>query len=191
MMLDLDDLLSKAESAPTPSMVVSVCLNPEIAERRAALIDALEQAKKADSREPEDQRLGAPAPASNARTKKALGALRRFDQKAEVALVDLRFTRMPGDEWAELTSAYPMRADVALDRHYGYNFDAVSTLAARRSGVILTDEGEQLATPEQWARMFRILSGHDVEKIRDVVWTLNEYGPQQHIQALVKDSGAA
>jgi hypothetical protein len=36
-----------------------------------------------------------------------------------------------------------------------------------------------------------VLSGNDIGKIRDAVWELNEFEPQQRLNALVKSSGAA
>lgn len=191
-MVNLDDLLTSAESAPVPSRVVRVCVNPEVARQRAVLLTDLEDAQRDDAREAStDERLSAPAPVVDTRTKKARAALKRHDRKTADALITLRFERLPGNEWALLTTAFPIRVDVALDRHYGYNYDAVSEAAARRSGVILTDDGQQAITGEQWDRMFRVLAGHDVEQIRDAVWTLNEYEPEQHVAALVKGFGAA
>jgi hypothetical protein len=84
-----------------------------------------------------------------------------------------------------------MRIDVALDRHYGYNYDAVTENATRVSGARVDGDEEHPITTEQWDRLFKILAGHDVEQIRDAVWTLNEYEPSQHIEALVKGFGAA
>ena len=98
---------------------------------------------------------------------------------------------LDGQAWSILTAANPMRLDVPLDRNYGYNFDAVTEAATRRSGVVLDDDGEQPLTDEQWTRLFKVLSGHDVNVIRDAVWTLNEWEPAQHVEALVKGFGAA
>lgn len=189
--MDLDELLTKAEESPAPSRTVRVCVNPEVAKQRAVLLAALDDARVQDSREEDaDARLGA-APPADTRAKDAVAELEKFDEEAARALVEIRFTRLPGTDWAKLTSTFPMRIDVALDRTYGYNFDAVSEAAARSSGKLLTDDGETEITGDQWDRLFTVLAGHDVEQIRDAVWTLNEYEPQQHVAALVKSYGAA
>lgn len=191
-MTDLSALLDAAERAPKPSRTVKVCVIPSVAVERAGLLEALAQAEREDARdESADQRLGAEPQPVTVRQDAARKALEAFDKKAQKALVRLKFTRMDGSAWTRLTSANPMRIDVALDRQFGYDYDTVSELAARATGVILTDKGEQPVFDEDWDRLFRVLSGHDVEAIRDAVWTLNEWEPGQHIEALVKDSGAA
>jgi len=185
-------MLSAAEAAPTPDRKVRVCIDPEVAKKRAILLAQLDQAKLDDSRDTvADVRLSGPEPKTTARTDAVVEALEAFDSEVLKALVTLKFTRMEGDKWALLTSAHPMRFDNAIDRSYGYNYDAVTTLAARQTGVRLDDDGEHPLTEDQWTRMLKILSGHDVEAIRDAVWTLNEYEPQKHVEALVKGFGAA
>jgi hypothetical protein len=190
--MDFDELLTAAEQAPTPSKVVRVCIDPTVAVKRAGLLAAVDEAKKADAKaEAGDQRLGAAVEKVTARTDAAVAELEAFDTEVVKSLITLKFTRLEGQIWALLTSAFPMRIDVALDRHYGYDYDAVTEAAARRSGVRVDDDGEHPLTDEQWQRLWKILSGHDVGQIRDAVWTLNEYEPEQHIDALVKDFGAA
>lgn len=185
--MNFDDLLADAESVPAETRTVRVCVNPTVAKKRAALLKALDDAKKADAAaSTAEERLGAPAVTDTSRTDAASAALDAFDDETLTALVTLKFTRIDGEVWARLTSAYPMRLDVALDRHYGYNYDAVTKAAALQSGVRLDDDGEHELTDEQWVRLFKLLSGHDVQAVRDAVWTLNEYEPSQHIEALVK-----
>lgn len=189
---NLSALLDEAEKAPKPSRTVKVCVIPSVAVERANLLDALTVAEREDARdESSDARLGAEPVPVTVRQDAAREALKAFDAKAQKALVTLKFTRMDGRDWALLTSANPMRTDVALDRQFGYNYDAVSEAAIRATGVILADKGETPVSSDDWDRLFRLLSGHDVEAIRDAVWVLNEWEPSQHIEALVKDSGAA
>lgn len=190
--MDFDELLAAAEAAPVPSRTVRVCVNPSVAVKREGLLQALEAARKADAQASQGEaRLGAAPVPSTEHTDKAAADLEAFDDEVLKSLVTLKFTRLDGQKWALLTSANPMRVDVALDRHYGYNYDTVTGLAARESGVRLDDAGEHELTPEQWDRLLRVLSGHDVQVIRDAVWTLNEYEPSQHIEALVKGFAGA
>jgi hypothetical protein len=191
-MTDFDALLDEAEAEPVPSRVVKVCVKPAVAVKRAALLQAIDVARKDDAAEMEsDKRLGAPGEVIDRRQKAARAELDAFEDEAKKALVTIRFTRMEGAKWARLTSAHPMRIDVPLDRQYGYDYDTVSELAARATGIRLDDDGEHEITDQQWNRLLPRLSGHDVEQIREAVFILNEWGPSQHIEALVKGSGAA
>lgn len=190
--MDFDELLSAAEAAPVPTRTVRVCVNPAVAVKRDALLKALDAARDADARASQGEvRLAAPPQVTTERTDAATADLESFDAEVLKSLVTLKFTRLDGQRWALLTSANPMRIDVALDRSYGYNYDAVTEAATRISGVRVDDEGEHELTAEQWGRLQRVLSGHDVQVIRDAVWTLNEYEPAQHVEALVKGFGAA
>ena len=187
-MSSFQDKLKAARKA-RPTRDVQVVLDGEIAVERDRLLAELEV------NDP-DERLGAGVDKEAVRE--------RLDELAVVAqdaMITLRFTRLPGDKWAEITSRYPVRPDVPIDRHYGYNFDAVCTAAARVSGVRVEDDAEvplvvREATDDspaidEWAELFDVLAGADVAAIRDAVWSLNEYEPQQRLNALVKGSGAA
>ncbi|WP_442575867.1 hypothetical protein ACSBPH_01570 [Microbacterium sp. F51-2R] len=190
--MNIDDILAAAESEAPDTRTVKVCVNPAVARKRAALLEALKQAKELDAKaSTTEERLGAaPAPTTE-HADRAQAELEAFDDEVLKSLITLKFTRLDGERWSNLTAANPMRVDVALDRNYGYNFDAVSKTAAMLTGVRLSDDGEELLTPEQWDRLFKRLSGHDFRLIIDAVWTLNEYAPSQHIEALVKGFGAA
>jgi hypothetical protein len=111
----------------------------------------------------------------------------------------IRIFRMPGRDWANLTSKCPVRADVPIDRHYGYNYDAACEAALRyrdpKTGATyafrLEDDTPVEITDAEWADLLSVLSGNEYAKLRDRVWELNEYEPEQRLNALVKGSGAA
>lgn len=182
-MLDIDKMLASAEEK-RPTKDVQVCLDGDLASERDELLAALTRAEKLDK---DDARLGV--------TDEHAGPIReRLDALTEAAasaLATLRFTRLGGTRWAELTSRHPVRVDVAIDRHYGYNYDAVCWDAAVASGVILDGDAEKEMTVEQWGKMLDVLSGSDVQHIRDAIWALNEFEPAQRLNALVKGFGAA
>jgi len=168
-----------AARAARPTKDVQVVLDGELSIERDRLLAQLENAG-------DDQRLGAKSEADEIRE--------RLDALAEAAadsLVTLRFTRMPGREWAELNSHHPVRPDVPLDRHFGYNYDALCEDAAKRSGVRVEGDEVVSLTDEEWAELFDVLSGSEIGLIRDAVWSLNEYEPQQRLNTLVKGLGAA
>jgi len=98
---------------------------------------------------------------------------------------------MSGRAWAELTSKHPVRVDVPIDRRYGYNYDAACEAAAVVTGVRVDGDTLEPLSEEEWHDLFDVLSGNEVGLIRDAVWSLNEFDPQQRLDALVKSSGAA
>jgi len=192
--MDFDDVLAEAEQEPATDVTVQVCVKPSVAKKMAVLLARLDTAIAEDARDSAipEQRLAAPDPAPVTRRQDAVQAeIDDLQDEVDKSLITLRFTRLDGEKWADLTSANPMRLGVALDRHYGYNFDAVSVAAAQMSGVRVDEDGDHELTDEQWERLLKLLSGYDRKLIRDAVWTLNEYGPQQLVDALVKGSGAA
>lgn len=163
-----------------PSKDVKIILDADLASERENLLAEIEALQG------REMRLGEVDPADELR-----GRLEALTDAALDALVVLRFTRLPGREWAALTSKNPVRADVPIDRHYGYNYDAVCEAAAMKSGVRVDGDEELPLTTQEWDELFGALSGNEVGEIRDAVWALNEWEPQQRIQALVKASGAA
>lgn len=181
-MSSISEKLAKAR-ANVPTRDVTVVLDGDTEER-----DRLEkELETAD----DEARLGARTPADEIREQ--LDAL-----EAPASAETLRFTRLPGKDWAILTSLHPVRVNVAIDRHYGYNFDAVCEAAARyrdksgrNYGAMLEDGIATELTDDEWTELFEVLSGNDIGKVRDAIWALNEYEPEQRRQALVKGSGAA
>lgn len=140
-----------------------------------------------------DVRMGVVSPAEEIQA--------RLDELANASadsLLTVRLTRLPGRDWSVLTSKCQVRPDVAIDRHYGYNYDAACEAAARYrdpSGVSYghrLEDGEPVEiADDEWGDLFDVLSGSDIGKIRDAVWELNEFEPEQRLNALVKGSGAA
>lgn len=169
--MDFDDKLAKAkqtrdEQGP-PSRIVTVALDQDVSQRLADLEEQLEQEKK----KPTDGRLTKKSP---------LAALvEQIDKvKAEFVdtLVDLKFTRILGSDWNDLTIVNPPREDSLPDKvFFGYNMHAVTRAAALLNGVIVEDDGtEHAPTEEQWNQIFELVSGKDLENIADAVYALNE-----------------
>lgn len=191
-MMNFDERLAAAKARPRKHRDVPVVLDQDAAEERDSLIEALAHAEKEDA---DDQRLAGP-PAKAAPLRDALEAL---NDSLRESLVTLRFLQLPGDRWAELTSRHPARADVDLDKYYGYNLDAVIRSAAKyhdpltgeRYGFRLDGDTPVPLEDDKWDTLFHILSGSEVSSIRDAVWSLNEYEPGERIEALVKGFGAA
>lgn len=162
-----------------PSKDVQVILDGEFALERERLMAEL---KNADT----GKRLASKSPAEEIQE--------RLDALAEAAkdsIVTLRFKRLSGRVWADLTSRNPVRVDVPIDKHYGYNYDAVCEAAASLNGVRVDGDEEVALTTEEWSELFDVLSGAEIGLVRDAVWELNEWEPSQRLQSLVKGFGAA
>lgn len=101
-------------------------------------------------------------------------------------LITLRFTEMPGVEWATITSKNPPRLDALVDRRYGYDVHAVCQDAAAISGVYVDDEGEVRWTAEQWQQMLPELSGPDFGSVCDAIFSLNQWNPEKRTERLKK-----
>jgi len=190
-----------AARAQRPSKDVQVVLDGEITAERDKLLERLEAVREAGSSP--DARLG-----KKTEQAELVERIESLTEAARDSIVTLRFTRLPGSEWAELSSHYPVRTDangkpsVPLDLQYGYNFDAVCEEAARRSGVRIEDDvvvEMVVETPtkkkpnplNEWDELFDAISGSDMARIRDAIYSLNEYEPALRVQALVKGFGAA
>lgn len=103
-------------------------------------------------------------------------------------LVTLRFTRLPGKQWGAITAMCPPNIAEFLDREYGYGVRNASLAAAPLSGVRVTPAGDVALTAKQWERILNTLPGHDLTKISEAVWDLNEWTPQKRIIELKKAS---
>lgn len=176
-----------AARAARPFKDVQVVLDGVVSAERERLEKELETADDGDGR------LGATSKADEIQTQ-----LDELAEQAADSVVTIRLTRLPGRDWSNLTSKCPVRPEVAIDRHYGFNFDAACEAAARyrdTSGVAYgarLEDGEPVdITDDEWDALFDVLSGNDIGKIRDAVWALNEHEPEQRLNALVKGFGAA
>lgn len=103
-------------------------------------------------------------------------------------LVTLRFTQLPGKQWAAITAMAPPDLNAFLDREYGYGVRQASLAAAPLSGVRVTEDGDVALTADQWKRLLDTLPGHDLTKVAEAVWDLNEWTPQKRVIDLKKAS---
>lgn len=106
-------------------------------------------------------------------------------------LREFQFTEMEGPDWAELTARHPVRLESPIDRQYGYNYAGVCKDAAKYSGRLLEDGEWVKVDPKTWDKMWPTLSGHDVNRLYDAVWALNEWNPSQRVERLKKESTPA
>jgi len=168
-----------AAKAARPFKDQAVILDGAVSAERERLEAALESTT-------EDPRMGVKSKADEIQE--------RLDELAsDDSGVTIRVFRIPGRDWAVLTSKCPVRPDVPIDRHYGYNYDAVCEAALRyrdpsgEAFAFRLEDGEPVEiTDDEWSQLVSVLSGNEYAKLRDIVWSLNEFEPEQRLQALVK-----
>jgi len=197
-MSSITEKLAASKAAPRPTLDVTVSLNRDLSEQREELAAELEQAKKSN-----DDRLGAPTAASVVQEK--LDAI--LDAEAD-SLIDLRFTRLPGDAWAKITQLCPPNPNSILDMHYHYSLVEACKLAAKfvdADGVSYGHviEGDDLTTltvqqktrsnpapTDEWQDIFDTISGPEFTTIVDALYSLNVYGPTERLAELKKRSAS-
>lgn len=156
----------RVEEKGRPFEIVTVALDEDISMR----IRELEEELEAEKQKPQDGRLSKKSPMV-----KLTEQIEQVKAEYADALVDLKFTRMLGADWGDITITNPPREDSLPDRaFFGYNFHAVTRLAAVRSGVLLEDGVEQTLTDQQWDELFALLSGKDHENVANAIYRLNE-----------------
>lgn len=181
-----EEMLAAVAAKPRKTVDVSVIFDEEIVDEKASLEAALETAD-------DDARLGSVSEADKIRER-----LIRLQDDAEDSRVWLRFTRLPARAWMELTSFHEVRTESEIDKFYGFNWDAVGEAAARyrdpRTGQAYghrLDGGEtHELTPEQWDIFYDRLPGGEAAVIRDAIFGINHFGPEQKRESLEKTFGA-
>lgn len=188
-MSGFSERLAAAKAAPRPTKDVQVLLDDDLAAKREALQNEID-AVRAESEN--DPRLTGVNPTEGKLQKKLDALLKASDE----ALVTLRFTRLPGDKWADITARCPVRVDAPIDRQYGYNMQAASMIAAPLCGVrvegdvevplTVTKATEETPAVNEWADLFTTITGHEFIRIMDAIYEMNEYAPAERINSLKK-----
>jgi hypothetical protein len=169
--MSFDDKLAKAkqsrEEQGPPTRTVTVTLDQDVSTRLVKLEEQLELEKQ----KPVDGRLSKKSPIAE-----LMEEIQTVKAEFVDTLVDLKFTRIIGSDWNDLTIVNPPREDSLPDMQvFHYNIAAVTRAAAIRSGVLVDDDGsERPLTEAQWEDMFELLSGKDMERIANAIYALNE-----------------
>ncbi len=157
------DKLAAAKAAPRPFATVSVALDTVVSRKREALSDeydqiqadlsdAMTRLEEAEKPKP-DLRLGKGTGVKaikteiadlEARAQAATDAVAALEPEFAESLVDLKFIRVPGDEWAEMTMNNPVRPGVMVDKVIGYNVAAVTRAASLKHGFVIEGDGKTL-----------------------------------------------
>lgn len=155
---------------------VKVSLDADLSEQREALTAELKAAKGNT-----DRRQGQVDPTTEIRER-----IDALEQQEAGSLITLRFTRLSGLEWSEITSQHAARPGAAVDKALGFNFPKVCTLAAQKNGVLMDGDDITGIKPEEWSEFWAALSGFDVNRIFDAIWELNVGIPAGRLARLGK-----
>jgi len=160
-----NEKLAAAKAKPRPFKTVTVALDDDVAARLSEVEELIEEEKQ----KPDDGRLAKSSPLAK--------LLKQADDiRAEFAdsLVELKFTRLIGEGWSDLTLNNPPRAGVLADMYFQYDWNAVTRHAAIDSGVIVEGDETRELTGEEWEDLFGVISGGDHRRIADAIFALNE-----------------
>lgn len=149
-----------------PTKTVTVSLDATVTKK----LTELEQKLELEKQKPQDGRLAKKTPLAL-----LLDEIEQVKAEYEDTLVDIRFTRLEGTGWSDITIVNPPRDDSLPDKViFGYNVHAVTRRAAILSGVLLDGDDEQTLTEEQWADLFVLLDGAGIDDISNAIYQLNE-----------------
>jgi hypothetical protein len=163
--MGFNEKLAAAKERGRPSKIVTVALDAEVSDRLASLEDQVE----AEKQKPQDGRLAKKSPLTD--------LLQQVeDVRAEFSdtLVDLKFTRLIGESWSDITLNNPPRDKVLADLYFQYDFNAVTRHAAIESGVLVEDGADRTLTADDWDSLLELISGGDHRRIADAIYALNE-----------------
>lgn len=96
-------------------------------------------------------------------------------------VVTLRFSEMSSLDWANVIAVNPQRLGSPIDRQFGYNYDGAAITASPTCGVRVEGDSESKMTAEQWEKLFKVMAGHDFQKITNAIWALNEISPMRRL----------
>jgi len=197
-MTSTSEKLAASKAAPRKTLDVTISLNRDLSEEREALVAELEAAKESN-----DDRMSAPT--SAALVQERLDVI--LDAEVDT-LIDLRFTRLPGDEWMKITQKCPPDPENLLDMHYRYSMVDACKLAAKfvaKDGTVyghvveddelvaLTVHQKTKSNPDptdEWEDIFSRISGPEFTTIVDTLYSLNVHGPAERFAELKKRSAS-
>lgn len=143
---------------------VKVSIDAELSEQREALEAELKAAKEKDT----DRRQGQVDPTIEIQER-----IDALEAQESGQLLTLRFTKLSGLEWTELATAHTARPKAGIDASVGFNYPKVCTLAAETNGVLVDGDDITPIKSGEWKELWASLSGFDVGRIFESIWTLN------------------
>ena len=186
--------VAAAKAAPRPHKDVTVSLDTGGSEERERLIaERDELVLQRATVQKKDQRLSQKVvtPEIDARVGEIDNELAAIEARQREALITLRFYKVPGDEWAELTANHPRRRNAIVDAKYGYDMHAVCRASAIKYGRTMDGETEEVRTEIEWAELWPLLGGAEHAQVCDTIYYLNEWEPADRVERLKNSSEVA
>jgi hypothetical protein len=103
-------------------------------------------------------------------------------------LLTVRCFQIDGMKWSDITAQCPARPEAPLDRRYGYNWNSAALKAAPFAARLVEDDKEVPYAAPVWIDLFKKLAGSDVTAICSALWALNQWDPEQRVEAAKKAS---
>ena len=97
-----------------------------------------------------------------------------------------RITQMDGTEYATETLRHPIRADIPLDREFGYDVNSLTPAVLPHCAVRLDGDDEVRMSVEEWADLFAVLDGGGVQAFVNTIFTLNQFADAKAVEAAKK-----
>lgn len=180
-MTSFAEKVAAAKAAPRLFRDVTVSLDTTASGERAGLV-----AEREALLNPADKRMSRKIDTSELDAK-----LAEIEERERASAITLRFFKVPGDEWANLTAANPARDGALVDLRFGYNMHAVCRASAVQHGRTLEGDVEEFHTGDEWAELWSLLGGAEFASVCDAIYALNEWEPAQRVERLKNFSEAA
>jgi hypothetical protein len=175
----MSKISSAREAHTVPTITVTVCLSTKATEERDAIMVRI---REAEAKKGAGDRLSKKTEVQSLREE-----LAAVEDREREHMHVLRFTKMSGLDFANLTAQFTAREKSALDQQLGYNHHAACLAAAKQSGVELVDDKPVALDDEDWQTIYDIGSGWDLENIVQAVLNLNATGSARLVGRLKKD----
>lgn len=198
----MGNIAKAGQNYKAPTGTVDLILDVEVAKERKVLLDRI-----AEARDEAKGRLVTP------KLKKLNEELAALTDREREHLHKLRFTKLPGMEWADLAAKFPPRLESQFDQDLGYNHHAASIAAAQHTTeagkpvtveLLPIPEGPRdpeaeyvtangvdylvgLLDDEDWETILTVGAGWDIDNIVSVNLNLNVLQASNRLGRLKKD----
>ena len=175
----MSKISSAREAHTVPTMTVTVCLSTKVNEERDVLMTRI---REAEAKKGAGDRLSMKTAVQKLREE-----LAAVEDREREHMHVLRFTKMKGLDFANLTAQFPAREKSTLDQQLGYNHHAACLAAAKETGLEVVDGADAPIDDDDWATIYDIGSGWDIENIVQANLNLNATGSARLVGRLKKD----
>ena len=98
------------------------------------------------------------------------------------------FYRPSAPDWSKAARKSPPRVDVPLDMRNGYDLSLVARDISAKYGRFLDGDDEVVASPEDWADLWDVISLTSARVIEASIWHIVEHDFDKEVEAAKKVS---